>query len=70
MKKWEKDLLRNQKIWRAHQKIFRVDSMSFRIKENLKQISQINLVKMKKIEFKKCDTIILTFIFVIFTYIK
>jgi hypothetical protein len=44
--------------------------MSFRIKENLKQINQINLVKMKKIEFKKRDTILLTLFFVIFTYIK
>ena len=57
MKKWEKDLLKNLKIQKVHQKIYRIDFKNFKIKKNKMEISQTYKVKMMKIESKKHDHI-------------
>lgn len=57
MKKWDKDLLKNWITQRAHQKIFKINFLSFKIKKKSMLMIQINSVKMKKIEFKKSDLI-------------
>ena len=70
MKKWGKDLLKNLKIQKVHQKIYKIDFKNFKIKKNKMEISQTYKVKMMKIESKKHDHIQQFFLFIIFLYLN
>ncbi len=45
MKKWGKDLLKNLKIQKVHQKIYRIDFQNFKIKKNKMDLIYIMRLK-------------------------